>query len=80
MAALDVDDTQTPMSKMGPTVVIKAKIVRAAMANRLSHASQDLDRALGGLSSDKPGYAAHDKECELSGQALNHVPVFNCRR
>ena len=40
VAALDVDDAQTPMAQMSPGVVIEAEIVRAAMADRVGHSPQ----------------------------------------
>ena len=60
MAALDIDDAQPPLAQMRPGIVIEAKIVGAAMANRIGHAPQYPDGAIGGRYSDKPGNPTHD--------------------
>ena len=59
VAASDIDDAQPPLAKMRPGVVIKAKIVQAAMANGLGHAPQDPNATIGGLGRYKSGNPAH---------------------
>jgi hypothetical protein len=41
------------------------------MANRIGHAPQYPDGAIGGRYSDKPGNPTHDKECGMARLALN---------
>ena len=66
MAALDIDDAQPPLAEMRPGIVIEAKIVGAAMADRLGHAPQDPDAAGGGPDIHKSGNPAHDQECGIA--------------
>jgi hypothetical protein len=41
------------------------------MADRIGHAPQNPDRAVGWRYTDKPGNPAHDKECEIQRLVLN---------
>jgi hypothetical protein len=60
MAALDIDDAQAPVAEMRPGIVIKPKIVWAAMADYLGHASQGPVAAAGRPNIHKSGNPAHE--------------------
>jgi hypothetical protein len=40
VAALDVDDAEAPLGEVRPRVVIKTKVVGAAMSDRIGHSRQ----------------------------------------
>ncbi len=70
VAALDVDDAQPPLAQMRPGIVIEAKIVGAAMADRFRHSPQNPDAAVGRGYIHKSSDPAHNKECGIARFAL----------
>jgi hypothetical protein len=56
---------------MRPRIVIDAKIVGSAMPDRLSHASQNPNGAVGRRHSYKPRNPTHDNQCGTARLALS---------